>query len=91
MPDRDQFRSLPRGWRQTARALLALGRGESSRLDQEILDQGFIRELASGIPTLTATLRLFEKFNHQPPLGPDLALSSPRWATEMKPSRCSRN
>lgn len=81
MPDRDQCRSLPRGWRQAARALLALGRGESSGLDQEVLDRGFIRELASGIPTLSATIRLFERFNHQPPLGPDLALDQLARAT----------
>ena len=63
MPDRDQFRSLPRGWRQAARALLALGRGRNAQVDQEAIDLGFVRELAPGVQTLPATLDVFERFN----------------------------
>jgi hypothetical protein len=74
MPDRDQFRKLPRAWRPAARALLAVARGERSQVDLGAIDDGVLSDLGAGIPTLPATLKLFENFYEQPPLGAEMAL-----------------
>ena len=81
MPDRDQFRSLPRGWRPAARSLIAFCRGTSSGVDQDAINQGFARDLVAVLRTLPPTLDLLAEFNEQPPLSIDMALDDLDQAT----------